>query len=101
VEVEVTHFIDAGAQDAEGLYDYYYEGDNYTFSRGSDRVQVRIYTDQPGIAYFVGMPCTSLHESATAREAIQHLQRVGKSDFRCLAMNGQYESLSLAPPTSS
>ena len=89
MEVEVTHFVDAGERDAEGLYDY--EGDTYTFHEDSERLVLRTYSDDLKSAFFVGMTCDQVTASALADEVVRYLKSRGRTDFLCLGSRGTYE----------
>lgn len=57
-DVAVEHFLDAGEQDASGEWDYFYEGDLFTFSAGAAKsrdaiLHARIYSDTPKRASFI------------------------------------------------
>lgn len=52
MRVEKEHFVDAGEKDAEGYYDYYYEGDNYTITFDDVIYHTRIYIDEPWLLFF-------------------------------------------------
>ena len=47
MKVEITHHIDASEPNAQGVYDYYYEYDDYTFTDGDAVLVARSYTDEP------------------------------------------------------
>ena len=92
MEVEVTHFVDAGERDAEGLYDFYCEGDTYTFHEDSERLVLRTYSDEPKSVFFVGMTCDQVTASALADEVGRYLKsREASPDFLCLGTTGTYE----------
>lgn len=91
MEVEVSHFVDAGERDAEGLFDCYYEGDTYTFSEHGERLVLRTYSDDPSSAFFVGMTCDRVTASAVAAEAVRYLKSRGITTVLCLGSRGTYE----------
>lgn len=94
MDVAVAHFLDASEQRPDGLYDYYYEGDNYTFSGGGDQVLVRTYDDQPGTAFFLRRSCRQIPESSLAQEARQYLSSRGVTTFKCIGSSGAgYEQI--------
>jgi hypothetical protein len=92
LEIEVAHFVDAGEQGDDGLYDYYYEGDDYTFSHDARRLVLRTYVDDPSTAFFVGMTCKQVAESPLVVGAMRHLATLGTTRFLCLGESGTYES---------
>jgi hypothetical protein len=47
LEVDKKKFVDAGTQDENGLFDYYYAGTNFVFREGSEELYARIYEDTP------------------------------------------------------
>jgi hypothetical protein len=93
VDVEVVHFLDAGEQDAQGEYDYYYEGDTFTFSWPGERPAVaRIYTYDTAAAVFVGFSCRQAEASPLASEAARYLASKGIATFRAVGPSGAYEA---------
>lgn len=53
VQVEVSHFVDAGERDDDGLYEYYFEGDVHVRDQG-ERIDMCTYQDDPESGFFVG-----------------------------------------------
>src|SRR5476649_2134985 len=47
MKVDISHHIDASERRPDGLYDYYYEYDDYTFTEGTDVLVARSYTHEP------------------------------------------------------
>ena len=45
MDVQITHHVDASEPDAQGMYDYRYEYDLYTFREGGLALVARSYTD--------------------------------------------------------
>ncbi len=90
LQVECTHHIDAGEQDADGFYDYYYEYDIYRFTLGDQCLVARSYSDTSTQASVL-----RLEEAGKSRtlqfkdlqqplvqQAKAHLQSLGKQDLR-------------------
>ena len=89
-QVECSHHIDAGEQDADGFYDYYYEYDIYRFTLGGLSLVVRSYSDTCEQASVL-----RLEEAGKSRplqpkdlknpllqQAREHLQSLGKQELR-------------------
>lgn len=89
--VTVEHFVDAGDRDAAGLYDYYYEGDIYTFDDGTQQLKLRTYTDSPTEASTMGLRSAALSRSPLADAACQYLAALGITTVRALGPSGTYE----------
>lgn len=89
--VTVEHFVDAGDRDAAGQYDYYYEGDIYTFDDGTQQLKLRTYTDSPTEASTVGLRSAALSRSPLADAASQYLAARGITTVRALGPSGTYE----------
>jgi hypothetical protein len=91
VEVIVEHFLDAGEQDANGDWDYYYEGDLFTFSADADpnsaSLKARIYTDTPKRASFIERRAR-LETSPLTVEAVAYLRSRGVTEIHCLGPVG-------------
>lgn len=87
------HFLDAGEQHAQGDYDYYYEGDTFTFSWPGERPLVaRIYNDDTSTAVFVGVSCRQAEASPLASEAARYLASKGTNTFRAIGPSGANEA---------
>lgn len=54
MEIIEQAFEDAGEQDANGFYDYYYSGVVYRFVFPGREFKARRYDDEPGVASFLG-----------------------------------------------
>lgn len=89
--VTVEHFLDVGEQDAEGLYEYYYEGDIYTFDDGTQRLKLRTYTDTPSEASAMGLRISALRRSPLAEPASRYLAARGVTTVTALGPSGTYE----------
>ena len=87
VKVVVDHFLDAGEQDANGNWDYFYEGDLYTFTddTNGDRpfLKARIYSDSPSRASFIESR-TKLETSPLTDAAVAYLHNCGATEISCL-----------------
>ena len=53
MQIEKEHFLDASEQNADGSYDYYYEGDVYRVTIGDQVYTCRSYTDEPERISFI------------------------------------------------
>ena len=96
MEVTVEHFLDAGEQDADGLWDYYYEGDNYLFRHSGEELRGRTYVDEPSRANF-SATVRQCQESGVTHEAVQYLRSVGVREFFALGgPSGGYTRLDMA-----
>lgn len=91
MKVEVAHFLDASEQRPDGFHDYYYEGDNYTFSGDGEQVRIRTYDDQPGTAFFLQPSCRKIPESSLAQEARRYMYSRGVTTFKCIGSSGAYQ----------
>ena len=91
MDVVVEHFRDAGEQDANGKWDYYYEGDLYTFMAGAltreATLKARIYTDTPKRASFIEHR-DRLQASPTTPDAVEYLRARGVTEIHCLGPVG-------------
>ena len=83
MEVTVVHFLDAGEQDADGLWDYFYEGNNYLFRHGGEELRGRTYLDEPSRAYFIAT-VRQCEESGVTHDAVRYLRDVGVREFLAL-----------------
>jgi hypothetical protein len=95
VDVGVEHFVDAGEQDAQGQYDYYYEYDDYTFERGAEKLKVRIYCDEPATALHRGLSPRQARTSELAPEVHRYLASRGVSTFKGIGPSGGYQPFTL------
>ena len=90
LQVECNHHIDAGEQDADGFYDYYYEYDIYRFTLDRLSLVVRSYSDTSAQASILGLEeagkSRALQFKDLQRPLVQqakaHLQELGKQDVR-------------------
>ena len=91
VEVTVEHFLDAGEQDANGDWDYFYEGDLFTFSADTNShgaiLKARIYSDTPTRASFIEQR-VKLETSPLTDEAVAYLRSRGATEIHCLGPVG-------------
>jgi hypothetical protein len=91
VDVTIEHFLDAGKQDANGDWDYFYEGDLFTFSADADNgranLRARIYTDTPQRASFIEQR-EKLETSPLTVEAVTYLRNHGATQIHCLGEGG-------------
>ncbi|MSS75767.1 MAG: hypothetical protein EXR90_02455 [Methyloglobulus sp.] len=53
MHIEKTHHVDASEPDADGLYEWRYEYDLYSFSDVSIFVVARTYVSEPDAVYFL------------------------------------------------
>lgn len=102
MQVECHHHIDAGEQDAEGFYDYYYEYDLYHFSLGGFRLVVRSYSDTSTEASLLRLEAAGkvqkLQYKDLARpvvqQAVAYLHQQGKLRIRWFnPQSARYESV--------
>lgn len=101
--VETSHHIDAGEQDADGLYDYYYEYDVYRFIDGEATLVARSYLDEPDAAHLLRIEEAGvgrlLAQADLARplvsQALDHLRQLGKRKLSWLSGRGDtgYETI--------
>jgi hypothetical protein len=68
MHVEKTHHVDASEPDADGLYEWRYEYDLYSFSDASISVVARTYVLEPDAVYFLHIEQGSLHRGITPKE---------------------------------
>ena len=97
MQVIEEEFEDAGEQDAQGVYDFYYSGTIYRFVFPARELRARCYSDTPGHADFLGF-CRSegqrgLFESIPYddlefREAAMYLRDKVADSVRVLLPNG-------------
>lgn len=91
VEVTVEHFLDAGEQAANGDWDYFYEGDLFTFSADTNShgaiLKARIYSDTPTRASFIEQR-VKLETSPLTDEAVAYLRSRGATEIHCLGPVG-------------
>ena len=93
MHVQTSHHVDAGEQDADGIYEYYYEYDVTVFSEDGQSLVVRSYIDTPHEAHFLRAEVGSYRRlltdsdmrSALAVEAIAHLRAQGKTEINWLS----------------
>lgn len=84
VDVVIEHFLDPGEQDTNGQWDYYYEGDRFTFKdQDGSTLKARIYSDTPKRASFVE-PREKLETSPLTDDAVGYLRRRGVTEVHCL-----------------
>jgi hypothetical protein len=91
LEVEASHFVDAGQRDAKGQYDYYCRGRHGHFPEGAETLILRTYSDDPKTAFFVGVTCDEATAAKLADEAVRYLMSKGRTDFLCLSPERTYE----------
>ena len=89
MEVVVEHFLDAGAQDANGEWDYYYEGDLFILAADdqSATLKARIYRDIPRRASFIERR-EKLEASPLTDDAVEYLRSRGVTEIHCLGPVG-------------
>ena len=84
-----------------GQYDYYYEGDIYTFDGGTEQLKLRTYTDSPTEAATIGLRSAALSRSPLAASAVRILGRLrGITTVRALGPSGTYERWSPDTPSA-
>lgn len=106
MQVQTCHHVDASAQGADGLHDYYYEYDIIVFSNGGVSLVARSYTDAPHEAHFLRVESDSEHrplvendlKNALVTEVAAYLRAQGKSEIKWLSAQGNgYEILPSQP----
>lgn len=85
MKVDVSHHVDASEPDAEGLHDYHYEYDIFTFSDGTTWLAARAYADEPQRAAFMtsnshALTVQDLHHPLFV-EAVAYLRAAGKREL--------------------
>lgn len=98
--MERYHHIDAGTQDKDGFYDYYYEYDMYYFTEGTLSLVARCYTDDAERADFMGIEFDGYDRALEPDDrslplvsaALAQLQADGKTKFFTLNRKG-YEPI--------
>ncbi|MGF6542169.1 hypothetical protein [Paraburkholderia youngii] len=103
MEVIVSHHIDCGERDENGMYEYYYEYDIYEVGKGNVSYMARAYVDEPGDAHFLKMKGDGDHDWRTIterdkddslfKEAVKYLRSIGKSNIRCFMGRAGYVDL--------
>ena len=89
-EVTKEYKDDSGERDAEGSHDEVYRYWEYTFDFGDRLYRARIYADEPGVAYVIGLGSTETRWSEAAtdpclRAIADHLKAdVGPVEVRIL-----------------
>ena len=94
MKIEKEHFIDAGEKDAEGYYDYYYEGDTYEIALQDVSYSGRCYIDSPTEFSFLSKtmdgkrkPFQNIpYDDTNFQECIKYFRdKLGFQDFKVLA----------------
>lgn len=99
MKIEISHHIDASEPDAQGMYDWHYEYDIFSFSDEQLQLIARSYTDTPHEAHFIGMERRHQQlniadelDHPMVRAAIDHLRSAGKTEINFLGAGG-YEAV--------
>ena len=90
MKILVEHFLDAGQQDANGEWGYFYEGDPFTFSADSNAgatLRARIYSDTPTRASFLDSR-DEMDPSPFVDEAVAYLRSRGATEIYYLGPAG-------------
>lgn len=94
MRITKTHFIDAGEKNAEGCYDYYYEGNDYTVAFDDVVYHCRTYQDEPAKLAFTSQLINGVtaqfkeipYSSASFITCLKYFQAVlGFTDFVMLS----------------
>jgi hypothetical protein len=96
MQVNTSHHVDAGKQNAEGLYDYYYEYDILVFSDGDLSMIARSYMDTPLEAHFLKVELNAEQRQLTDTdlncklfaESVAYLLAHGKTEINWLSGRG-------------
>ena len=104
MKVETSHHIDASEPNADGMYDYRYEYDTYTFSDGTATLIARSYSDEDEEAHFLRIEVNGEPRFITSADlerplltnAVTYLHQVGKKELNWLNHHGNgYERLKI------
>ncbi len=96
MKVECIHKIDSSEPDKNGMYEYYYEYDIYTFSYQDQVLVARSYIDDPQEAHFLSIEkggenlllCKNDLQCELATQAKSYLADLGKSELNWLSGEG-------------
>jgi hypothetical protein len=95
MNVETTHHVDASEPDANGMYEYRYEYDLFSFSDGRLTLVARSYTNEAE-AHFLRIEADGQSRLLTRANlklplfasAVEHLRGLGKKDINWLSGRG-------------
>lgn len=96
MEVKITHKVDSGEKNTEGVYDFHYEYDVYKFIDNRTCFVARSYNDEPSEVHFMkkvyfgqsGYITDGDLTSPLFIEATKHLKSMGKIAISYLTKNG-------------
>jgi hypothetical protein len=91
-KVTKEYFEDLGERDAEGFYDYAYRYWGYSFDFGERQYGVRVYIDEPGVAFVNGPTRWSeAPRDPYLRAIVRHVEAdAGPVEVRILGPGGGY-----------
>ena len=104
MNVETTHHVDASEPDENGMYEYRYEYDVFSFSDGRVALVARSYNDEKEEAHFLSIEMdgdSRLIARADLKlplfaSAVEHLRSTGKRRINWLSGRGNgYEPVLL------
>lgn len=90
MQIQCTHHVDAGEQDADGFYDDYYEYDIFLFTGSDLTLKARSYSDEGSQVSLMGLLQANKHRALEyadlkrplVQQAIDHLRSMGKTEVR-------------------
>jgi hypothetical protein len=96
MHVEKSHHVDTSEPDTNGLYEWRYEYDLYSFSDASISMIARTYESEPDAVYFLHIEQGSLRRGITPkefslpvfREAVAYLRDAGFRRIEWLGVSG-------------
>lgn len=96
MHVEKTHHVDASEPNADGLYEWRYEYDLYSFSHASISMVARTYVSELDAVYFLRIEQGTLRRGITPkefslpvfREAVAYLRDAGFRRVEWLGESG-------------
>ena len=101
MRVDVSHHVDASEPNAEGLRDYHYEYDVFTFSEGAVWYAARVYSDAPHAAAFMTSDSHQLSKQDLHHPlfiaAAAYLRAAGKTELSWLSAAESRYILLVAP----
>ena len=95
--VTKEHHVDAGEQDADGYWDYYYAYHEFEIDFGDRCYGVRVYDDEEHVGYVHTPPSPRRAERNydELRAVSQALRPEGVTELRMLGGSGGYERVEL------
>ena len=86
LRVTKKHHIDHGQRGADGYYDYYYAYNEYAITVGDSRYGLRVYDDEPEVAYVHDPPSPRVADRnyEELRQVLAVLRDDGVTELRML-----------------